>query len=139
MCYYATFLRLRRECHIQSLLETTRNLDQFLSTSDAIWPCSDQFTVLSFDVLGWGSTPYSPWVHQASNSSRCCTCSIVASLRYASCWYFYVWHDFVILVIITLAFLSINHCAASSVRTTTTTTITLYYYNHHHCYSLLLF
>jgi hypothetical protein len=34
--YYATFLRLRRECHIQNLLETSRNLHQFLSTSDVI-------------------------------------------------------------------------------------------------------
>jgi hypothetical protein len=51
--YYAIFLRLRRECRIQSLLKSNRNLDQFLSKSDAIWPCSDQFNVLSFDVLGW--------------------------------------------------------------------------------------
>jgi len=38
--YYATFLRLRRECHIRNLFEICRNLDQFLSTSDAIWPVS---------------------------------------------------------------------------------------------------
>jgi hypothetical protein len=60
-CYYATFLRLRRECHIRNLLGTSFNLDQFLSTLDAIWPVSDQFKVLSFDVLGWVYTLYSPW------------------------------------------------------------------------------
>jgi hypothetical protein len=50
--YCATFLRLRRECHIRNLLETRRNLEQFLSTSDAIWLDSDQFKV--FTYLGGG-------------------------------------------------------------------------------------
>jgi hypothetical protein len=50
--YYATFLRLRQECHIQSLLEQSFNLDQFLSKSDASWPVSDQFKVLT--SLGGG-------------------------------------------------------------------------------------
>jgi hypothetical protein len=34
--YYATFLRLRRECHIQNLFEQSFDLDQSLPTSDAI-------------------------------------------------------------------------------------------------------
>jgi hypothetical protein len=34
--YYATFLRLLRECRIQNILETKSNLYHFLSTSDAI-------------------------------------------------------------------------------------------------------
>jgi hypothetical protein len=34
--HYATFLRLRWGCHIQNLLEHSRKLHQFLSTSDAI-------------------------------------------------------------------------------------------------------
>jgi hypothetical protein len=49
--YYATFLRLRRECHIQNLLEQSFNLDQFLSKSDAIRPVSEQFEVLVLRVL----------------------------------------------------------------------------------------
>jgi hypothetical protein len=53
--YYATFLRLRRECHIQNLLETSCNMDQFLSTSDAILRVSDQFKVLTY--LGGGPCP----------------------------------------------------------------------------------
>jgi hypothetical protein len=51
--YYATFLGLRQECHSQNLLETWWNLDQFLSTSDAIWLVSDQFEVLTY----WGGDP----------------------------------------------------------------------------------
>jgi hypothetical protein len=42
---YTTFLGLRRECHIQSLLEILHNLDQFLSKSDALWLVSDQLKV----------------------------------------------------------------------------------------------
>jgi hypothetical protein len=53
--YYSTFLRLRRECHIQNLLEQNRNLDQFLSKSNAIWHVSDQFKVLTY--LGGGPCP----------------------------------------------------------------------------------
>jgi hypothetical protein len=34
--HYATFLRLRRECHIRNLPEQNRNLHQSLSKSDAI-------------------------------------------------------------------------------------------------------
>jgi hypothetical protein len=34
ICYYATSLRLRWECHIQNPLEQFSNLAQFLSTSD---------------------------------------------------------------------------------------------------------
>jgi hypothetical protein len=43
MCYYyyATFLRLRRECHIQNLPEKTPNLEQF------------QFKVVNY-LGGWG-------------------------------------------------------------------------------------
>jgi hypothetical protein len=52
-CYYATFLRLRWECHIQNLFEHTRKLDQFLSTPDAIFTCFGP--VQSFKLLGWGS------------------------------------------------------------------------------------
>jgi hypothetical protein len=36
LCHIAKFLRLRRECYNRNLLETNRNLDQFLSSSDAI-------------------------------------------------------------------------------------------------------
>jgi hypothetical protein len=45
LCHSAAFLRLRRGCHIRNLLEPNRNLDQFLSTSDARWLVSDQFEV----------------------------------------------------------------------------------------------
>jgi hypothetical protein len=50
--YYATFLRLRRECNIQNLLEQRCNLDHVFSKSDAIWRVSDQFKVLKYLVEG---------------------------------------------------------------------------------------
>jgi hypothetical protein len=46
--YYATYLRLRWECHIQSFLENLHNVAKFLSTSDAIWLVSDQFEVSTY-------------------------------------------------------------------------------------------
>jgi hypothetical protein len=51
-CYYATFFRLRRECHIRNLLEPFFNLDQCLSKSDGIRPVSDQFKVVTYLGVG---------------------------------------------------------------------------------------
>jgi uncharacterized protein with NAD-binding domain and iron-sulfur cluster len=76
---YATFLRLRRECHTQNLLETTRNLDQFLSKSDAIWSVSDQFEV--FTYLGGG--PLLTVIGVLSNNTNTITTAPKCSLIYS--------------------------------------------------------
>jgi hypothetical protein len=49
---------LRRECHIQNIIEAHRNSAPILITIR----CDLTFVgqVQSLDVLGWGSTPYSP-------------------------------------------------------------------------------
>jgi hypothetical protein len=58
MCYYTTFSRLQRECRIENLPAKTPNLAQFLSNSDAIWPVSVEFKVLTY--LGGGPVLTSP-------------------------------------------------------------------------------
>jgi hypothetical protein len=53
LCHYATFLRLRRECHIQNLLEqTSRSGPNLINIG---WNLTFFGQVQSVDLLGWGS------------------------------------------------------------------------------------
>jgi hypothetical protein len=52
-CYSATFLRLRRECHIHNLLEKKKQTAAILIKIGYNLTCFGP--IQSFDLLGWGS------------------------------------------------------------------------------------
>jgi hypothetical protein len=58
-CYYATFLRLLRECHIQNLLEQKPQIAPILINIGS--NLTGFRSVRSVDLLGWGSHVLKRW------------------------------------------------------------------------------